>query len=452
MKQCTRPEIVRLMVAAILALPNIVTAVDFVDGGSANPDKVLLGKMLFFDKELSGNRNISCATCHHPLADTGDGLSLPVGEGGRGLSVMRDTGTGPEAVTERVPRNAPPVFSLGSTEVTRMFFDGRIEADADFPSGFFSPAGHMLPHDLENIVAVQAMFPVTSPAEMAGQPGDTDVFGNKNEISRPAAINDFAKVWKRLARRLRSIDAYVELFRVAFPGEIERASDIQFSHAANAIAAFEIDAWRADNSPFDRFRRGQRSAMSWEAKRGMRLFFGKAGCASCHSGEIFSDMDFHAIAMPQVGPGKGHGASGREDWGRGPISGDPLDNFKFRTPPLRNVELTAPYGHAGTYNSLEEVVRHHLDPIGSLYDYDCKMQPTLPSRADLAAIDCEVMQDDGLVESIARANELNNAPFKLRDGQVAKIVAFLRALTDPDTVDLRTDVPRSVPSGLPIVE
>jgi cytochrome c peroxidase len=116
------------------------------------------------------------------------------------------------------------------------------------------------------------------------------------------------------------------------------------------------------------------------------------------------------------------------------------------------VELTAPYGHAGTHNSLEEVVRHHLDPIGSLYDYDCKTKPILPSRANLAAIDCEVMQDDDLVDSIAHANELNNEPLELRDGQVDKIVAFLRALTDPDTVDLRTDVPRSVPSGLPIVE
>jgi cytochrome c peroxidase len=129
--------------------------------------------------------------------------------------------------------------------------------------------------------------------------------------------------------RYRSIPEYVELFKKAFPTEVFNPSDIQFSHTANAIAAFEIDAWRADNSPFDRFRRGQRGAMSWEAKRGMRLFYGKAGCVRCHSGEIFSDMDFHAIAMPQVGPGKGHGASGREDWGRGPMSSNSLDNSSF---------------------------------------------------------------------------------------------------------------------------
>ncbi|MGB5775127.1 MAG: cytochrome c peroxidase [Sedimenticolaceae bacterium] len=438
-----------LAVAFAFVFPCASTAVDFIDGGSENSEKVSLGQLLFFDKELSGNRNISCATCHHPLADTGDGLSLPVGEGGRGLGVMRDTGTGPEAIIERVPRNAPPIFALGSVDVTRMFWDGRIEEDLDFPSGFLSPAGDQLPHDLENIVAAQAMFPVTSPAEMAGAPGDVDVFGQLNEIAGPAEAADFTEIWERLAARLRSIPEYVELFKAAFPEEIDKDSDIRFSHAANAIAAFEISSWRADNTPFDRYERGERSALSLEAKRGMRLFFGKAGCDNCHSGNIFSDMAFHAIAMPQVGPGKGHG-SGPEDWGRGPISGDPSDNFKFRTPPLRSVELTAPFGHSGAYNILEEVVRHHLDPVASLYAYDCEQQPVLPSRDDLDEEDCEVMNSGALVASIADANEL--PPKALKDRQVAEILAFLRALTDPDSVDLRIDVPKSVPSGLSIVE
>ncbi len=438
-----------LAFAFAFVFPCASTAVDFRDGGSEISEKVLLGQLLFFDKELSGNRNISCATCHHPLADTGDGLSLPVGEGGRGLGVMRDTGTGPEAIIERVPRNAPPIFALGSVDVTRMFWDGRIEEDLDFPSGFFSPAGHQLPHDLENIVAVQAMFPVTSPAEMAGEPGDVDVLGGLNEIAGPAEAANFTEIWERLATRLRSIPEYVELFKAAFPAEIDKDSEIRFSHAANAVAAFEINSWRSDNTPFDRYERGERTAMSREAKRGMRLFFGKAGCDNCHSGKIFSDMAFHAIAMPQVGPGKSHGA-GPEDWGRGPISGDPADNLKFRTPPLRNVELTAPFGHSGAYNTLEEVIRHHLDPVASLYAYDCAQQPVLPSRDDLDEEDCEVMNSEALVASIADANEL--PPKALKDRQVAEILAFLRALTDPDSVDLRIDVPKSVPSGLSIVE
>ena len=95
--------------------------------GTPPPAKVELGKFLFFDKEFGGNRNISCATCHHPMAATGDGLSLPVGEGGAGLGMTRDTGTGEDQIHERVPRNAPHIFNLGAREFTRMFHDGRVE-------------------------------------------------------------------------------------------------------------------------------------------------------------------------------------------------------------------------------------------------------------------------------------------------------------------------------------
>jgi len=90
---------------------------------------VELGKNLMFDKLLSGNLNISCASCHHSLTDTGDGLSPPVGEGGRGLGVTRDTGSGDDAIDERVPRNAPSVFNLGAHEFTVLFHDGRVDLD-----------------------------------------------------------------------------------------------------------------------------------------------------------------------------------------------------------------------------------------------------------------------------------------------------------------------------------
>ena len=94
--------------------PAAVSDYDFYDDGAPGDAKVTLGQSLFFDKILSGNGNISCATCHHSLTDTGDGLSLPIGEGARGLGVTRDTGSGDDAVFERVPRNAPPVFNLSA--------------------------------------------------------------------------------------------------------------------------------------------------------------------------------------------------------------------------------------------------------------------------------------------------------------------------------------------------
>ena len=413
----------------------------YADSGAPDPRKVHLGKLLFHDKELSGNRNISCATCHHALADTGDGLSLPVGEGGLGLGITRNTGLRKNAIPERVPRNAPPVFMLGSSEVTRLFHDGRVEVDPAFPSGFRSPAGYDLPEGLENILAVQAMFPVTSGAEMAGQPGE-------NRIA-DAAVSGPVGVWRLLAQRLQGIPGYVDLFIDVFD-DVAQASDISFAHAANAIAAFEIDAWRADASPWDAFLNGDNQALTHEEHRGAKLFFGKAGCSGCHSGRIFSDMEFHAIAMPQIGPGKGDGIDGHEDYGRYRETGNLADIFAFRTPPLRNVALTAPYGHAGAYDSLEDVVRHHLDPQAALWTYHdedyCRSKPVLPSRADLDEIDCIVMDDPARVESIAAAAS-DYSPVFLNEGEIQQLIAFLHALTDKSTIDLRSDVPQSVPSG-----
>ncbi len=87
--------------------PKPITDAEYYDLGAPPRAKVELGRLLFFDKLLSGNRNISCASCHHPNLGSGDALSLPVGEGARGLGTSRDTGAGDDAIVERVPRNAP---------------------------------------------------------------------------------------------------------------------------------------------------------------------------------------------------------------------------------------------------------------------------------------------------------------------------------------------------------
>ena len=314
---------------------------DYYNNGVPNMAKVELGRNLFFDKILSGNLNISCATCHHSLAGTGDGLSLPVGEGGLGLGVTRDTGKGADAVHERVPRNAPPVFNLGAKEFTRMFHDGRVELDESQPGGFRSPAGTSLPDGLENVLAVQAMFPVTSATEMAGQLGE-------NHQAELASASDLTGLWDFIALKLQLIPEYVDLFMAAYPGEVEEAGDISFVHAANAIAAFEALNWRFDNSPFDRYLRGDHKALSTEARIGMNVFYRKGGCVSCHSGSFQTDQKFHAIAMPQIGAGKGDNlpgyADGHDDFGRERVTGNQADRFRFRTPSLRNIALSSPYG------------------------------------------------------------------------------------------------------------
>ena len=412
---------------------------DYYENGAPDPAKIELGKSLFFDKLLSGNQNISCASCHHSLTDTGDGLSLPVGEGGKGLGVTRDTGVDSDAIHERVPRNAPPVFNLGARQFSVMFHDGRVSLDSSQPSGFITPAADQFPMGLDNALAAQAMFPVTSSTEMAGQAGE-------NSIADSAASGKLAGVggvWDQLALRLQNNTNYVAAFKTVF-SDINKASDISYIHAANAIAAFEAAAWRTDNSPFDRYLKGDTNALSSAQKIGMDIFYGKANCVSCHGGLYQTDHQFHAIAMPQIGPGKGDGHDGHEDFGRERVTGNINDRYKFRTPTLRNVSLTGPWGHAGAYNTLEAIVQHHLDPINSLFNYD-QSQAMLPSRTDLDVIDFIVQNDPIRLQTIAAANELTVTILSV--SEIRYLIDFLHALTDPEALDLRSDTPKRVLSG-----
>ena len=447
---------------------------DYYDHGAPPAEKVALGRVLFFDRILSGNRNIACATCHQPRLGSGDDVPLSLGEGATGLGLQRrENADAP--VLGRVPRNAQPLYNLGAREFTRLYHDGRVEADESnsWGSGFWSPAREQLPAGLDNPLAAQAMFPVLSPIEMAGHKGE-------NEVATAVARDELAGpggAWDLLARRLRDIDEYVDLFAAAFD-DIKIASDISFVHAANAIAAFEATAFRSDDSPFDRYLATRDPGVLTAAEgRGMALFYGRAGCAGCHAGTFQTDQQFHAIAMPQIGPGKGDGtdhgywrASGYgvrvEDEGRYRETRDPADRFRFRTPSLRNVTRTAPYGHAGAYASLEDVVRHHLSPVASLHAAQPAPLPPLtrlvepvgrgsqlsfaplnPARLDaFLARDRYVMSSDVLRGRIAAANEL--PPVALADDEVADLLAFLGALTGSPTFD--SLVPTSVPSGLPV--
>ena len=427
-----------------MATPRALTDADYHANGRPAPAQVQLGRLLFFDKILSGNANISCATCHHPLAGSGDGLALPVGAGGRGLGMTRDTGAADAPIQARVPRNAPALFNLGLRELTVLFHDGRLAVDPSQPSGFVNPAGDALPSGLDNVLAAQAMFPVTSAAEMAGQPGE-------NPVADAAAAGDLSGpngVWAQLADRVRAVPEYALRFARAF-SDVRSPDDIAYRHIANAIAAFELVAFRADASPYDQYLRGEYGAMGSQAQQGMALFFGEAGCGNCHGGALLTDQRFYSIAVPQIGPGKGDGALGRDDFGRERVSASPADRYRFRVPALRNVALTAPYGHDGAFDSLETMVRHHLDPYTSLAKFD-PADAALPPRDDLDSIDGWIHGHRPSREALAASNEL--VPRALTDSQIADLMAFLHALTDPGSLDLRALIPTRVPSGLPIFD
>ncbi|MEX1056576.1 MAG: hypothetical protein WED11_02495, partial [Natronospirillum sp.] len=210
------------------------------------------------------------------------------------------------------------------------------------------------------------------------------------------------------------------------------------------IAAFIAFEWRADNSRFDQYV-FEGKPLPEQAQQGMALFYGRADCASCHSGLFQTDHQFHAIAMPQLGPGKAARFEDHaRDVGRAHVTGKAEDHYRFRTPSLRNVTATAPYGHSGAYAALEDVIRHHTDPVAHFENYARELAlPKMPHGDDW-----RVMDNAEDRAAIIAANEL--APMALTDAEIEALVAFMETLTDSPSLDGRLGTPSDVPSGLPL--
>lgn len=397
-----------------------------------NIKNVKLGQLLFYDPILSGNMNISCATCHHPNFGTSDGLSLGIGEGGIGLGPQRvlDQNNLPE---QRIPRNSPGLWNLGATEFKTFFHDGRLEVDQTQLNGIRTPLGmHMRP-GFKSALAAQTMFPVLSADEMAGH-------YSENEISKAVRLGLLTQpggAWDLIAARVAAIPEYQERFQEIAPNQ-----DITFTSIANVIADFIAFEFRADNSLFDRTMHGE-SKMTEAALKGMELFYGPAGCGVCHSGWFQTDHQFHAIAMPQIGPGKSARFEDHfRDDGRMRVTGNIDDEFKFKTPSLRNVTLTAPYGHSGAYSELEDVIRHHLDPVSAIHNYSIELS-TLPNFPNVD--DQKLLLDQNYINLLADKNEIE--PSKLTNSEISHLIRFLESLEDNAK---RLGVPERVPSGLPV--
>ena len=401
-----------------------------------DPDQVRLGHLLFYDPILSGNREVSCATCHHPNHATADGVALGLGDGGIGLGPNRrvDAKNLPE---QRIPRNSPALFNLGAAEFTTFFHDGRLQADPTRPSGLRTPLEGDMVSGFASALSAQSMFPVLSPDEMAGH-------YQENEIStavRRGRITGPGGAWDLIAQRVAAIPAYADAFDALDPGQ-----PITFTAISDAIAAFIAVEWRADNSAFDAHLRGQ-APLTGAAALGMDLFYGKAACSTCHAGQFQTDHQFHALAMPQIGPGKAERFEDHaNDTGRMRVTGRAADAYAFRTPSLRNVTRTAPYGHAGAYATLTDVITHHMDPAGSLQSFD----PKTVSLPDLPGADDFRVSRDAR-ETAAILDAANPVTPTLTAQEIAALIAFLTALEDPVSLSGRLGVPNSVPSGLPVI-
>lgn len=415
-------------------LPRQLQASDF---NEANPEWAEIGQLLFYDPILSGNRNISCGTCHSHEFGSADGLSLGIGEGGIGVGPDRTFGIGTDRIKKRIPRNAPALWNLGAKEVTVLFHDGRVSISDIYANGFDTPAQEWLPGGLNGILAVQALFPITSQFEMAGDPKENQVAG--------AAYDRIDAVWPILAKRVRLIPEYSDMFVAAFDGVL-KPGDITITHIANAIGAFEALEWQSFDSQFDKYLSGDMNALTKQQQRGAELFFGSAGCANCHAGALFSDQKFYALALPQFGPGR----TRRwdlivRDVGRMAASDRLEDEYRFRTPSLRNVALTAPYGHNGAYPTLEGIVRHHLNPSQAFETWDMA-RANLPAVPWLVETDFLPFQDQR--ERARLKSAIDITPRDLRDSDVAALVAFLDSLSGTESVSGRLGRPTRVPSGL----
>ena len=439
----------RLAATLALALPLPALALDpaalpappvtDADYAPVNAAEARLGQLLFWDPILSGNRNIACATCHHPRFGTSDGVSLGLGEGGIGLGPARkpDPANLPE---QRIPRNAPALFNLGAHQFTALFVDGRIAVDPTRPSGFRTPMEDTMVSGFASLLSAQTMFPVLSGDEMAGH-------YEENEIAiaaREGIITGPDGAWSRLAARVAAIPAYGAMFATAYP-EIAAGRRIAFTDISNAIAGFVAVEWRSDTSPFDAWLRGQ-DTLPPEALAGAELFYGKAGCSACHSGVFQTDHAFHAMAEPQFGPGKAERFERHSlDTGRMRVTNNPADAYAFRTPSLRNVTATAPYGHSGAHTTLAGFLAYHSDPVAGLATY--QPEAILPAF-DPATPDFAPLGDTAARAAIAGA--VTSAPVHLTEDEAAAILAFLASLEDPTALTGRLGIPPSVPSGLTI--
>lgn len=448
--------------ALISRLELVPATAQNLDLPNINDPKAQLGKQLFYSKNLGGEQSAACVSCHHPVLGGGDNLSLPVGVNAVNaldesrhdlLGHGRFNGGNSQPI---IARNAPTIFNAG-LNTRAMFWDSRVEFNRRgqilTPDSNLDPRGRRLPDQNlpagTTLAAAQARFPVTSPQEMRG-------------AYLPQADNQNLRAQLNL-RFNNSDDAFVSTWPNAF--ELAFGTpEVSFNKMAEAMGEYERSMVFVDN-PWKDYLEGDTEALTAQQKAGAVLFFtprneGGAGCAGCHRGSTFSSPRHHLVAFPQFGLGTGNNSptdtSG--DFGRENITNNSDDRFHFRPPSLLNVGVTAPYGHTGAYQTLEQVVAHYNGPrraINNLFGVRndepfangnapfCQL-PQIAGLIEKNNQSCESLYPDAYANSLAVVNHLEQAnqneveassPLRRRAGlsrqEVGQVAAFLRSLTDP---------------------
>jgi cytochrome c peroxidase len=339
------------------------------------PEKVALGKLLFWDPILSGNRDVACASCHHPRNAYAEDRAISIGVNGVGYGRNRRFQS-PNSIPF-VKRNSPTMLNVGFAGISQ--------------AGEFDPANAPMFWDMRaKSLEKQALEPIKSFEEMRGDTYPED------------------KAVETVVARLNAIPEYRRLFSIAFGGE----NAVNATNLGKAIASFGRSLV-ANNSPFDRYMRGDRNAMTPAQIEGMRRFE-RVGCIECHNGPMFSDYKIHVLGVPDNGvlpeSDRGH-ADTPVPFRTSSFVGTP---YAFRTASLRNLRLTAPYMHSGEFNDLDDVLEFYDD---------------LPENPYVRRRD---------VDPLAR--RLDDP-----DDEADAIITFLEALND-ESFD--KTIPSRLPSGL----
>jgi cytochrome c peroxidase len=387
-----------------------------------------VGRQLWFDPIHGLNNDNTCAGCHSPTNGFGDTQSIAIGIDNNGI-------VGPGRTGPRNQRRTP--MMINTAFYPTLMWNSRFNAPSGSPfdnsKGFVFPAPEGLTLSyLAHLLTAQAFIPPTERTEAAGfhfPGGNDDIRGE-------------------VLRRVNASANYRHLFARVFP-HVKSGAPITFDDFGRAIAEFEFTQVYAD-APIDRYARGDRNALTTSQKNGAVLFFGKAGCASCHavsgaSNEMFSDFRQHVAGIPQVAPSFGNvtfdGPGANEDFGLEQVTGNPADRYAFRTSPLRNVALQPAFMHNGAFVRLEDAIRYHLDAASAAATFNTSQLapdlrgPTGPVQPVLDRLDPRL-----------------RTPVSLSGEEFDWLVDFVRnGLLDPSAraQHLRRLIPEKLPSGRP---
>ncbi len=329
--------------------------------------KFRLGEKLFNDPLLSGHRDRSCVTCHKLEFATADG---------RELEPRLDVSSG--FLPEVPARNVPDLWNRDHNDVSAMLWDGRLQAMVVAEHSELVLPEALDTSDFENLMAVQSVRPIFTPVEMLGGPGAANQLAPNEAVARSPE-----KVLARVAPRLfieetgdlGDGETYRALFRDSYG--LTAAEEVRPAHLGNALAHYIEIEFQSRDTPWDQYLAGDLTALTENQKRGALLFYGIGKCAICHSGNVFSDFAFHSVGVPEV--------RAEKDLGRFYATREPGDRFLFRTPPLRNVTLTAPYFHNGQIETLAEAIEQHLNPHRFAREY-AESGEHLMNPTEIAAI------------------------------------------------------------------